>query len=242
MQIDVELLPRVAATDVVIVVDTLRSCTSAPLAFDRGLTTLDFTTSLRTARRAGAELELLLLGERGGMVPEGFNHSNSPVLLNTLELEGRQAVLVSENAPGAVEFNASAPHLLLASFYNAAAAVERALNLAATSIKVVGSGFRGQEDLDDSLTVAFIVAQLRRQLPEAQVTGAAALTESLLRSFPDPVEALWNSTAGRYLRKLGHADDIGLAGLISVSSAVPERTATVPLAEGGVLQRFTSGN
>lgn len=242
MRIDVELLPRVAATDVVIVVDALRSCTSAPLAFDRGLKSLDFTTSLRTARRAGSELNLLLLGERGGMVPEGFNHSNSPVLLQTLELSDRQAVLVSENAPGAVEFNAAARHVLLASFHNAAAAVQRALSLVTESITVVGSGFRGQEDLDDSITVAFIAAELQRQLPEAATGGAFALSESLLRTFPDPVEALWHSAAGRYLRRLGHADDIGLAGLISVSEAVPERTATIPLADGGVLQRFTSNN
>lgn len=240
MRIHVELLPRQAASDVVVVVDTLRSCTAAPLAFDRGLASLDFTPSLRTARRAGSELGLLLLGERAGMVPEGFNHSNSPVALQQIELAGKHAALVSENAPQAVEFNAGAQHILLASFHNATAAVTRALELATDSIQLVAAGFRGQEDLDDAITVAYLASQLRRQLPEAEVSGAVALSESLLRSFPDPVEALWNSTAGRYLRRLDHADDIGLAGRIGVSAAVPERTATISLSEGGHLQRFTT--
>ena len=53
MRIHVELLPNEAATDVAVVVDTLRSCTSAALAFDRGIRSLDFTPSLKLARRAG---------------------------------------------------------------------------------------------------------------------------------------------------------------------------------------------
>ncbi len=238
MRIHVELLPERAATDVVIVVDALRSCTSASIAFDRGLASLDFTPSLKLARRVGPELGLLLLGERAGMVPEGFNHSNSPVLLSNLDLAGKRALMVSENAPQAVELNAAASHLLLGSLLNATAVAERALSLAEDSVTVTCSGFRGQQDLDDSIAAAFIAAELRRLAPEARVTGADALARSLLRAFPDPVDALWHSTAGRYLRSLEHAGDIGLAGCVSISDSVPERTARRELSEGGVLDRF----
>lgn len=239
MQIHVELMPVTAAADVVVVVDALRSCTSAPLAFDRGLVSLDFTTSLRLARRAAADMELLLLGESGGMVPEGFNHSNSPVVLSSLDLTDRRAVLVSENAPQAVEFNHGARHLLLGSLYNATAVARRAVQLATESITVVGAGFRNQEDLDDTIAAAVITAELKRALPEAGRSGAIALCDSLLRAFPDPVEALWHSTAGRYLRQLEHAQDIGLAGAVSQSDSVPERSGIVEVAGGGALHRFT---
>src|SRR5690554_382127 len=238
MRIHVELLPNEAATDVAVVVDTLRSCTSAALAFDRGITSLDFTPSLKLARRAAQDLKLLLLGERAGMVPEGFNHSNSPVLLGKLELAGERVLMVSENAPHAVAVNAGARHLLLGSLYNATAVAERALLLARESVTVTCSGFRGQEDLDDSITAAFIAAELRRLAPQAEVTGADALCRSLLRAFPDPVDALWHSTAGRYLRSLEHAGDIGVAGCVSVSQSVPERTGTTDVPDGGTLQRF----
>lgn len=240
MQIHVELLPVTAAADVVIVVDALRSCTSAPLAFDRGLLSLEFTTSLRLARRAAADMELLLLGESGGMVPEGFNHSNSPVLLSSLDLTGKRAVLVSENAPQAVDFNRNARHVLLGSLYNATAVARRAVELATESITVVGAGFRNQEDLDDTIAAAVIAAELGQLLPEASRSGAIALCESLLRAFPDPVEALWHSTAGRYLRQLEHAQDIGLAGSVSQSESVPQRSAIVDVPGGGVLHRFTA--
>lgn len=238
MRIHVELLPGRAATDVAVVVDTLRSCTSAALAFDRGCLSLDFTPSLKLARRAGPERNLLLLGERAGMVPEGFNHSNSPVLLGKLELEGQRLLMVSENAPQAVEINAGARHLLLGSLYNATAVAERALQLATESVTVTCSGFRGQEDLDDSITAAFVAAELRRLAPEAEITGADALARSLLRAFPDPIDALWHSTAGRYLRGLEHAGDLGVAACVSVSRSVPERTGTWEIPEAGTLHRF----
>ena len=238
MRIHIELLPEQAAVDTAIVVDALRSCTSAAIAFDRGVASLDFTPSLKHARRAGAEHGMLLLGERAGMVPEGFNHSNSPVLLSQLELEGKRALMVSENAPQAVVFNAGARHLLLGSLYNASAVAERALSLATDSVTIVCAGFRGQQDLDDSIAAAFIAAELRRLAPDATVTGADALARSLLRAFPDPVDALWHSTAGRYLRSLEHAGDIGLAGCVSVSDSVPERRERIALADGFMLDRF----
>lgn len=239
MNIHSELLPASAAADVVIVIDVLRSCTAASIAFERGLESLDFTPSLRTARRAGQEFGLLLLGERSGMVPEGFNHSNSPFQLQQLDLQGRAAAMVSENAPHAATFHSEAKHVLLGSLCNAAAVAERAATLASSSITVTCAGFRDQEDLDDAIAAACIVAELRRHLPEATVSGANALLGSLLRAFPDPLDALWHSTAGRWLRSLEHADDIGLAGRVSVSTAVPERTSLTRTGDGSVLQRFT---
>lgn len=180
----------------------------------------------------------MLLGERSGMVPEGFNHSNSPVLLSTLELTGASAVMVSENAPDAVVRNASARHLLLGSLYNATAVARRAVELATESVTVVCAGFRGQQDLDDSIAAAVIEAEVRRLGPPLERRGAAALADSLLRAFPDPVDALWHSTAGRWLRQLEHAQDIGLAGRVSVSDAVPERSDTIETPAGGSLQLF----
>lgn len=239
MNIHSELLPARAAADVVIIVDVLRSCTAASVAFDRGLASLDVTPSLRTARHAAGEFGLLLLGERRGMVPEGFNHSNSPVGLLRLDLDDRAALMVSENAPHAVGFHSEARHVLLGSLYNAAAVAERAAALAQSSITVTCSGFRGQEDLDDSLAAAYIVAELKRLLPSATASGADALLQSLLRAFPEPVGALWHSTAGRWLRRLEHAGDIGVAGHVSVSASVPARTEIVRTAAGGELQRFT---
>ncbi|HLR46436.1 MAG TPA: 2-phosphosulfolactate phosphatase [Deinococcales bacterium] len=239
MNIHTELLPREEASDVVIIVDTLRSCTAASVAFQQGLSTLDFTPSLRVARRAGAEFGLLLLGERRGMVPEGFNHSNSPVQLRQLDLAGKAALMVSENAPHAVGFHAGARHVLLGSLHNAAAVAARAAELAQTSITVTCSGFRDEEDLDDSITAAYITAQLKQLLPDAASGGADALLNSLLRAFPDPLDALWHSTAGRYLRRLEHAGDIGMAGCVSVSTHVPERTEVIRTADGSDLQRFT---
>jgi 2-phosphosulfolactate phosphatase len=44
---------------------------------------------------------------------------------------------------------------------------------------------------------------------------------ALLRSFPDPQEALLQSTAGGILSKLGLHEDIAFASLISQTEMVP---------------------
>src|SRR5690625_243763 len=165
------LLSSEEASDGVSVVDTLKSCTAACVAVAQRLATVDFARSLRVPRRAGAEFGLLLLGERRGMVPEGFNHSSSPVQPRQLGLAGKAALMVSENAPHAVGFHAGARHVLLGSLHNAAAVAARAAELAQTSITVTCSGFRDEEDLDDSITAAYITAQLQQQLPDAASAG-----------------------------------------------------------------------
>jgi 2-phosphosulfolactate phosphatase len=243
MHVRVDLLPHGSYSgEVVVIIDALRSCTAAPLLFDRGLATLFMTPSVRTARRAAAESGHLLLGERGGVPPEGFNHSNSPADLLRLDFTGRSAILVSDNAPVVLGLLGDAHEVLLGSLYNATAAARLAVRLAeasGSSIRLVCSGFDGQEDLDDTLTAGFLAAEIRRLVPETVLEGAARLSLSLLQAFPDPVEAFWHSTAGRFLRKLERADDLAVAARVSSSDQVPRLSrpaGTVP--DGSQLYRF----
>lgn len=245
MRVRTDLLPqRDYGGEVVVVIDALRSCTAAPLLFDRGLATLFMTPSVRIALRTAESQDLLLLGERGGVPPEGFNHSNSPADLLRLDFSQRSAILVSDNAPLVLGQVAGASEVLLASLYNASAAAERAVQLARqhnTGISIVCCGFNGQQDLDDTLSAGFLAAEIRRLEPDVRFEAAARLSLSLLQAYPDPVEAFWHSTAGRYLRKLERADDLAVAARVSSSSHVPQ-LVTPALAAGDteLLYRFTS--
>ncbi|MEJ2289765.1 MAG: 2-phosphosulfolactate phosphatase, partial [Deinococcales bacterium] len=71
MRIHTDLTPTGSYRDVVVLIDVLRTCTVAPLLFERGLTELALTPSLRSARAAASE-GWLLLGERQGVPAEGF--------------------------------------------------------------------------------------------------------------------------------------------------------------------------
>lgn len=241
MRVNVDLLPRGSyRSEIVVLIDALRSCTAAPLAFDRGLTELFLTPSVRVAHRAAASGHLLL-GERSGVPPEGFNHSNSPADLLHFDFSGRSAVLVSDNAPVVLGQLDGAREVLLASLYNASAAARLAATLSrqsGSSISIVCCGFDGQEDLDDSLSAGFLTAELLRLEPDVTLEGAAKFSLSLLQAYPDPVEAFWHSVAGRYLRKLGRADDLAVAARVSLSNSVPRLVQAEEPAAEPLLYRF----
>ncbi len=237
MRLRVDLLPRGEYGDVVVLIDVLRSCTVAPILFDNGLKELYLCPSLRTSRKAAAEKGLLLLGERGGLVPEGFNYGNSPTELRQVNMAGRSAVMISENAPKTLPAVAGAKHVLLGSFYNADAVMARGLELATEEIALVCCGFGGEEDLDDVLVAGYLAGRLKQRLPEASPLGAGWMCLSLLKTFPDPLEALWYSRAGQALRRLELAGDLVVASLISRSDKAP-RLSAVTEGERASLYRF----
>ncbi len=227
MEINTDLVPSGPYHDVVVLIDVLRTCTVAPLLFDNGVAELALTPSLRRARAEGA-LGRLLVGERQGVPPEGFNHGNSPVQLAALDLSGRSVVMVSENAPRWLDQLGDSRAVLLGSLYNAAAVAEAVVRLAPKRVDLVGSGFGGEPDLDDAVAAAFIAHLIRERAPGASFAGATTFATTLARSFPDAVDALWRSVAGRYLSSIGLEQDIAFAARVAASSSVPRLRSIEP--------------
>jgi 2-phosphosulfolactate phosphatase len=221
MRIHTDLTPAESYQDVVVLVDVLRAATVAPLLFERGIDTLALTPSLRSARGAARE-GWLLLGERQGVPPEGFNYGNSPAELAAIDFTGKRAVVVSENAPRWLARVAGARRVLLGSLYNAAAAAEAASRQAQETIALAACGFEGEPDLDDTLGAGLVAAILGERLPSAVRSGATRFAMSLLRAFPDPMEALWQSVAGHALRRVGLERDLAFAAQVSASVVVPQ--------------------
>ncbi len=236
MLINTDLVPSGPYVDVVILIDVLRTCTVAPMLFDQGATSLSLTTSLRRAR-AAAKPGRSLVAERQGVPPEGFNHGNSPANLSRVDMSGREVVMVSENAPRWLEQFSGARHVLLGSLYNAEAVARRAAALATERVDLVCSGFAGEPDLDDTLAAALIAGLIKRDDDKVELRGATRFAITILRAFPDPVDVLWRSLAGQYLRSIGLEQDIGFAARVSASEAVPE-LKSVEEGEHGNLFRF----
>lgn len=239
MRLKLDLLPRGPYPDVVVLVDVLRTSTVAPILFDKGLRHLYLCPSLRVSRAVAQRHAYLLFGERGGLPPEGFNYGNSPAELLAADLSARSAVLTSQNAPATLPALNGARHVLLGALYNADAVAARAAELAREEVALVCCGFAGQEDLDDTLGAGFIAARLKQLLPEAELAGAAVMAVSLLKAFPDPLEGLWQSRSGHYLRKLGMSEDLVIASLVSLSRRVPE-LKSIRDEEGSSLHCFES--
>ncbi len=221
MRVSVELLPRGPYPDVVLLVDVLRASTSIALLFERGAREVIVTPSLRLARELDADLAL---GEREGIPPEGFFASTSPAEILKLDLAGQRVVYTSENLPGALALAQNARHVLLGAFVNARAAVEKALDLAREEVAVVAVGHRGREALDDILTAGFLAKRLLRASKTAEADDAAQVATALLKVFPDPQEALWQSASGRLLVARGFTEDLAQATVIGRTRRVPRLT------------------
>ncbi len=230
MRLKLELLPRGPYPDVVLVVDVLRATTTAPLLFERGLETLFVTPSMRSARSYASRHELLLIGERDGLPPEGFNYGASPADLSTVDFHGKSAVLTTQNGPSALRVVKGARHVLLASFYNARAVCDAALELAVRDgleeIAIVCAGQADAESLDDTLTAGFLARRIERAYQtrfgeNLELLDAARMSIALLKAFPDPQEGLLQSTAGGILARLGLHEDIAFASLVSQTDMVP---------------------
>lgn len=250
MQLVVDLLPKALPSanthdssssqpltlyrdDVVVVIDVLRSCTLAALLFEHGLNQLYVSKSVRSLRkfakaRAAKQQPSLLLGERDGIPPEGFNYGNTLTELLNVDVQGKAALLLAENMPVALGHVQGAAHVLLGSLYNAEAVMRHAAALARGRIHLVCSGFQGDEDLDDTLAAGYLAALLEQVIyPNLGATdtltlgGTAAMAMTLLKAFHDPLEALWHARAGQVLRRADLASDIAFASNMSQSDAVP---------------------
>lgn len=81
MKIDVALVPDEAQRwreRVCIVVDVLRASSSIVTLFDRGCRTVIPVGSVAEARRLARQHGYMLVGERNGLAPPGFDFGNSP--------------------------------------------------------------------------------------------------------------------------------------------------------------------
>lgn len=238
MKINTDLTPSGPYQDVVVLIDVLRTCTVAPLLLDRGVAGLALTPSLKRAKTAG-QGGALLVGERQGVPPEGFNHGNSPVQLATAEVSGRRVVMVSENAPRWLERASEARTLLLGSLYNAAAVADAVARLRPERVDLLLAGFAGEPDLDDAVAAALIAELVKERVGDVSLGGATRFASTLARSLPDPLDALWRSVAGQYLRSIDLEEDIAFCARVSASSAVPT-LERVEAGDTAPLYHFTS--
>jgi 2-phosphosulfolactate phosphatase len=236
MRLKVDLIPKGGyEQSVVVIVDVLRATTTTPLLFTRGLKTLFMTPSLGSARGYAAQGGHLLIGERDGLPPEGFNYGASPADLCKVDFTGQSAVMTTQNGPRSLSVVSGAHAVLLGSFYNAAAVSDAALRVArrdgVEDIAIVCAGQDGLESLDDTLCAGFLAKRIERAVHleggKLEYLDAAQLAVHLLRAFPDPQEALILSAAGQLLQRIGLFEDIAFGALISQTEVVPTLTETI---------------
>jgi 2-phosphosulfolactate phosphatase len=230
MEIDVALVPseaRAWSRTVCIVIDELRASSTITTLLDLGCSRLYLTAGLAAARRLGRDHDALLVGEREGVRPAGFDFNNSPAELSRGDVRGRVVILSTSNGTKVLSRLTETPATLIGCLMNARACAEAAVGLAAkmgARVGIVCAGTLGRFAMDDAIAAGVLVERitdaLRSRGEDAGLTEAAVAAVQLRGSYPDLITPLLESVAGRLVTKLGAGDDVPFCAREDVSSAV----------------------
>jgi 2-phosphosulfolactate phosphatase len=211
----------ISSSGTAVVIDVLRASTTLTVGLSHGArrvvpaATPEEAQAVR-ARHPGS----LLCGERDGRIIPGFDLGNSPFEYTAGRVAGRTLVFASTNGSQAMRRAWPARHVLLASFVNASAALERLRG--GEHAVLVCAGKAGGFALEDAACAGLLCARL--VAGGATLDGAAArLALTLAPADAAEVRTVVEGAAhGRYLRQLGpeYARDVDFcAGLDRLDQA-----------------------
>src|SRR5688572_17273733 len=161
---------------VVVAVDVLRAFTTAAYAFAAGAASIWLVAGVEEAVALGREAGALVMGERHGRRPPGFDLSNSPVAVSRADVGGR--VLVQRTSAGTqgVIVATSADRLFAASLVcaSATAAAVRDAGLGPPTYVITGRFPDRPDGGEDDLLTAQLIERARTGQPlDADATADA---------------------------------------------------------------------
>jgi 2-phosphosulfolactate phosphatase len=228
---------RFGADEAVVVVDVIRSMTTAVTAVALGARCFPVPGIDRARSLARVLQRPLLVGELSGVRPPGFELSNSPSeLARRSDLARRSVVLLSSSGTPLLDEVRRAGAVYAGCLRNVSALAAHLLRHH-LRVALLGAATRGAFREEDQLVCAWVAAKL--------VDGGFAVendaTAAILARFAEaPPEALLKSRSVEYLRRtgaladlnfiLGHVDDLDAvfrlhAGEILPAAALPDARA-----------------
>jgi 2-phosphosulfolactate phosphatase len=161
MQIDILQLIEGAreATGLTVIIDVFRAFSTASYVFARGATSiipvgdLDFAYELKEKNP-----ELLLLGEREGQRPPGFDYGNSPAEIEAVDFTGRTIVQTTSAGTQGIANAYRAEQIITGSFVNAKAIVSYIRSKAPKRVCLVCMGQEAIEPSDEDTLCAKLIS------------------------------------------------------------------------------------
>ncbi|HUQ72872.1 MAG TPA: 2-phosphosulfolactate phosphatase [Planctomycetaceae bacterium] len=237
--IRVHLLPALFEPEevrggVAVILDILRASTTIVHALANGADCVIPMLSVEDAQQSARGLaapQVLLGGEREGILINGFHLDNNPFAYGPDVVRGKTIVFTTTNGTKALHRAAMADRVLIGAFVNLQAVVDV---LAADSrpIHLVCAGTKGKITIEDALCAGAIIDRLleefgRRDDDLADDQAQLALHRYLAASTSDAefLRAMRNSYGGRNCRNLGFNDQIARAATFDLFDIVPEYDA-----------------
>ena len=207
----------------VVVLDVVRATTVLCTALGAGAAGVRPVGGVEEARAEAAARGALLVGERGGLPPEGFDLGNSPGDFTAEVCAGREVVLTTTNGTRAVERCAAAGRVLAASFLNAEATARALAAGPQRRVLLLCAGSGGRVAADDVAAAGCLAGHLALRAaaePDDGARTAAALFDAWKHDLRG---LLRRSLSGRKLTDVGLATDIDACVKVDALPLVAER-------------------
>lgn len=257
--IDVALLPSLTTPEsfagkTVIVVDVLRATTTIATALKNGCERILPQGSIESAKQKFADLQadpqmagrVLIGGERGGKIVEGFHQGNSPIEYTEDVIGGKTLILATTNGTVAMECCRQADRVLIGSMVNLNAVAQAVIDTPQVTVLCSGTD-RLMTSEDVLFAGAFVdrLIEIRKigqtspdsdentsgdSTPVGQLTDPASIAQNHWCATWARVESgektladfFRNARGGINLARIGHNPDIEFAANIDTIPVVPE--------------------
>jgi len=231
----VHLVPALVASpalagSVVIMIDALRASVTISAALASGaqavfpvLTVEDALSSAKRMQDAGAARDQIVLGgERGGVLIPGFDLDNSPLAYTAERVRGKSVVFTTANGTSTLIHAHGASVILIGALTNLSS-VCRAVESDPRDVHIICSGTRGEISLDDCLAAGAIVERL---LDAGRELGSDDSGLVCLRLWHEAkrtgvLSAMRASRGGRNLVRLGFDADVELCSTVDAVDVLP---------------------
>jgi 2-phosphosulfolactate phosphatase len=206
------------STNTVVIVDVLRSSTTIVVALSKGAKTVIPCRSIREARQVADRLgsEALLVGERYGIKPRGFDLNISPTELLTANIRGMKLVYTSTNLTRVLEPLKTGRSVIVGGFVNASRAAKAAAALSTEGITIVACGLDHTISIEDIIGAGAITSYLS----DHELTDSALLALSAYRN-PSWRAIVYKGRVSRYLNGLRLTNDVRSCFALNSIPTVP---------------------
>jgi len=210
--------------DLIIVIDVLRTTTSIITAISRGAKSVIPTETLKGAYQLHrGHPNYLLIGERNGRKPRGFDFGNSPQELASDKIRGKDLIITTTNGTKALTGSKQAKWVLNGAFLNAEAIAKKAVEISdedKIGVSFVLAGEENRFSLEDFVCAGAIVERFpRNHVQLSDETLAAMLAFKQIKN--NLRENIARGQHAKHLIELGLGRDIEFSCQIDVSTAIP---------------------
>jgi len=224
-------LPFVKLSGTVIVADVLRATSSIVTMLASG------AEKIFPVNHHGKALQMrqqnptyLLAGEENGLKAKGFDLGNSPVELEQAQIKGQTVVMSTTNGTKAIVGSVGAGHLLIGSFLNLEAVIDKALQLG-EDITIVCSEKSGIMAYEDHLFAAVAASQINHRVCDLELGDSTRWAINALQGLlgngseitdGQVLHVLRNCSHGKHLIDRGFSQDLEFIARRNYFQIVPE--------------------